>query len=47
MRPPPYPNREIAEAGFFPPDALPAATTPATRRRIAEIVYGHPPAAHW
>lgn len=28
---------EIAEAGFFPLDALPKETTPATRRRIAEL----------
>ena len=27
---------EIAEAGWFPLDALPADTSPATRRRIAE-----------
>ncbi len=30
-------DREIVEAGFFAPDALPEATTPATRRRLAEI----------
>ncbi|MDR6951680.1 ADP-ribose pyrophosphatase YjhB (NUDIX family) [Ancylobacter sp. 3268] len=41
------PNREIAEAGFFPSHALPAATTPATRRRVVEIVEGLPPAAYW
>ena len=28
--------REIAEAGWFAPDALPEGTSPATRRRIAE-----------
>lgn len=28
---------EIAEAGFFPLDALPEKTTPATRRRLAEL----------
>ena len=32
------PDQEIAEAGFFPLDALPEGTTPATRRRLAEIV---------
>ncbi|WP_420838535.1 NUDIX domain-containing protein [Ancylobacter defluvii] len=44
---PSHPNREIAEAGFFPADALPEAATPATRRRIVEIVDGLPPAACW
>ena len=33
---PRLPDREIAETGFFSPDALPAGTTPATRRRIEE-----------
>jgi ADP-ribose pyrophosphatase YjhB (NUDIX family) len=28
------PDREIAEARFFPPDALPKNTTPATRARL-------------
>ena len=28
--------REIAEAGWFAPDALPDGTSPATRRRIAD-----------
>jgi 8-oxo-dGTP pyrophosphatase MutT (NUDIX family) len=28
------PDREIAEARFFPPDALPEDTTPATRARL-------------
>jgi ADP-ribose pyrophosphatase YjhB (NUDIX family) len=32
------PDREIAEAGFFPLDQLPEDTTPATRRRLAEIL---------
>lgn len=31
------PDREIAEAGWFALDALPDGTTPATRRRLAEI----------
>lgn len=31
------PNREIAEASFFAPDALPDAATPGTRRRIDEL----------
>ena len=41
------PDREIAEAGFFPLDNLPEGTTPATRRRLAEIVSGEPPATEW
>ncbi len=41
------PNREIAEIGLFQPDRLPAATTAPTRRRIAEVIGGTPPAAHW
>jgi 8-oxo-dGTP pyrophosphatase MutT (NUDIX family) len=44
---PPVPNREIVAHGFFPPDALPAETTRATRQRIAEILSGAPPAEHW
>ncbi|WP_018183747.1 NUDIX domain-containing protein [Kaistia granuli] len=45
--PPRYPNREIAEAGFFDPAALPEATTPATRRRLGEILDRIPASAHW
>ncbi|WP_244639626.1 NUDIX domain-containing protein [Aureimonas endophytica] len=30
-------DREIAESGFFPLDALPEAVTPATLRRLAEL----------
>lgn len=41
------PNREIAEIGFFAPDALPGDTSPATRRRIAEVLAGTGAAAHW
>lgn len=41
------PDREIAESGFFPVDALPAATTRATRARLAEIASGAEPAARW
>ncbi len=41
------PDREIAEAGFFPLDHLPEGTTPATRRRLAEVVSGQPPATDW
>jgi len=44
---PKRPDREIAEAGFFPLDALPEETTPATRRRLAELFDEQPPAAEW
>lgn len=44
---PPAPNREIAETGFFPVDALPDGVTEGTRRRIAEIVNGVPVGEHW
>ena len=41
------PDREIAEAAFFPLDALPADTTPATKRRLQEIRTGGTPPATW
>ncbi len=41
------PDREIAETGFFPTDALPEGTTPATRRRIAEALSGAPRPEDW
>ncbi len=41
------PDKEIAEAGFFPLDRLPVGTTPATRRRLDEILSGQPPATEW
>lgn len=44
---PKRPDREIAEAGFFPLDALPDGTTPATRRRLAEVFEGVAPSAEW
>ncbi|WP_334175420.1 NUDIX domain-containing protein [Pseudoxanthobacter sp.] len=44
---PPPPNREIAACGFFAPDALPEGTTPATRRRLAELAGAVPPASEW
>ncbi len=44
---PKKPDREIAEAGFFRLDALPSATTPATRRRIAEVFGGTPASPYW
>ena len=40
-------DREIVEAGFFAPDALPAATTAATRRRLEEIAGRSPCADFW
>jgi ADP-ribose pyrophosphatase YjhB (NUDIX family) len=41
------PDREIAEAGFFPLHSLPEETTSATRSRLAEVVEGQPPSSHW
>jgi 8-oxo-dGTP pyrophosphatase MutT (NUDIX family) len=38
---------EIAEAGFFDPDGLPPATTPATRARIAEALGRAAPGDRW
>jgi ADP-ribose pyrophosphatase YjhB (NUDIX family) len=40
-------DHEIAEAGFFPLDALPELTTPATLRRIAEVFDGKPASPFW
>lgn len=39
-------DSEIAEAGFFALDDLPAETTPATRRRLAELA-GEPADPYW
>lgn len=44
---PRLPDREIAEAGFFGLDALPADTTRGTRARLAEIIEGLSPAQRW
>ena len=44
---PHVPDREIAEAGFFPVDALPATTTRGTRARIAEVLMGAAASAYW
>lgn len=44
---PKLPDREIAEAGFFPLDRLPDGTTPATLRRIAEVFGGAPVSPDW
>lgn len=44
---PHVPDREIAEARFFPLAALPDGTTPGTRRRLAEICDGAAPHTEW
>lgn len=44
---PHVPDREIEEARFFAADALPEATTRATRARIDEALYGAPASAYW
>lgn len=41
------PGWEIADSGFFTPDALPEATTASTRRRLQEIATGSRPDALW
>jgi ADP-ribose pyrophosphatase YjhB (NUDIX family) len=41
------PDREIAEAGFFGLDSLPENTTPATRRRLAELFEGAEVSRYW
>jgi 8-oxo-dGTP pyrophosphatase MutT (NUDIX family) len=40
-------DREIAEAGFFPLDALPEGVTAGTRARLDEIAMGTQPSATW
>lgn len=44
---PKQPDREIAEGRFFPFEALPELTTPATRRRLAENVGVAPVSDYW
>jgi ADP-ribose pyrophosphatase YjhB (NUDIX family) len=44
---PRLPDREIAECGFFPLDALPEGTTASTRRRIAEVLEGRAAQEFW
>lgn len=44
---PKLPDREIAEAGFFPLDGLPERTTPATLRRLDEVFAGAPASPDW
>ncbi|KQM33947.1 DNA mismatch repair protein MutT [Rhizobium sp. Leaf68] len=41
------PDREIGESGFFPLDALPDGTTPATRRRLADLTGDALPDDYW
>lgn len=41
------PSWEIREAAFFPLHELPDGTSEGTRRRLEEILYGAPVAAHW
>ncbi|SCX05807.1 RNA pyrophosphohydrolase [Agrobacterium rosae] len=41
------PDREISESDFFPLDALPEGTTPATRRRLAELAGDVQPDNYW
>jgi ADP-ribose pyrophosphatase YjhB (NUDIX family) len=41
------PDHEIAEAGFFPLDALPEAVSQATRARLAEVFGGAPVDRYW
>jgi ADP-ribose pyrophosphatase YjhB (NUDIX family) len=43
----PRANREILEARFFALDDLPSGTTPATRRRVAEVFDAAPQSDHW
>ena len=40
-------DAEIAETGFFPPDALPPATSPGTRRRLEEWRAGRVETFEW
>lgn len=44
---PPRLTNEIIATGFFSLDALPAGTTPATRARIAEVIFGAPASDRW
>ena len=45
--PPPQPNFEIIDYGFFHPTALPENTSRAARRRLAEVLEGVPLSEHW
>jgi 8-oxo-dGTP pyrophosphatase MutT (NUDIX family) len=41
------PDREIAEARFFPANALPSDITGPTEKRLAEVLSEQPPATTW
>ena len=43
----PAPNPEIREQGFFAPEQLPAGTTQAVRRRLAEVLGGAQQKPFW
>jgi hypothetical protein len=43
----PKANFEIAEVGFFAVSSLPDGTTPATRRRLAEMCDQQPADSYW
>jgi 8-oxo-dGTP pyrophosphatase MutT (NUDIX family) len=43
----PVPDREIVAHGFYHPAALPPDTTPATRRRIREVLENQPVSERW
>lgn len=43
----PAPNAEIREQRFYAPAALPAGAIPAVRRRLDEILHGHPRSETW
>jgi ADP-ribose pyrophosphatase YjhB (NUDIX family) len=44
---PKRPDREVAEAGFFPIDRLPEGVTGGTQRRIDEVLGGTAPDPYW
>lgn len=44
---PRLPDKEIAEARFFPLESLPAGVTPGTKRRLAEWLDGAPRSPWW
>ena len=43
----PKPSAEIISSAFHDPAGLPDDVTPATRRRIAEVLHGVPPVDDW
>ena len=44
---PKVPDMEIAEAGFFPVDALPQGTVDSARARIRDVIEGREPPESW